>query len=83
MLTEELARQAVREPAGGHRTDSETARAPITVIGTFKEKTNSFGMSELTGETVLIPIPVLRYFTSSERIDPLYVQVRMPRMCRR
>jgi putative ABC transport system permease protein len=33
-------------------------------------------MSELTAETVLIPMTVLRYFTSSERIDPLYVQVR-------
>jgi putative ABC transport system permease protein len=48
----------------------------FTVIGTFKEKTESFGFSELSKETVLIPITVIRYFTAVERIDPLYVQAR-------
>jgi putative ABC transport system permease protein len=50
----------------------------FTVIGTFKEKGNSFGQSELNSETLLIPITVQRYFLSTERIDPLYVEVRSP-----
>ena len=48
----------------------------FTVIGTFKEKTESFGLSELSGENVLIPMSVLRYFAPIERIDPMYVQTR-------
>jgi putative ABC transport system permease protein len=48
----------------------------FTVVGTFKEKTESFGLSELTGENVLIPISVLRYFAPIERIDPMYVQAK-------
>jgi putative ABC transport system permease protein len=48
----------------------------FTVIGVFKERVESFGLSELTRETILIPITVQRYFTPVERIDPLYVQVR-------
>jgi putative ABC transport system permease protein len=48
----------------------------FTVIGTFREKTESFNLSELTGENVLIPITVLKIFTPIERIDPLYVQAR-------
>jgi putative ABC transport system permease protein len=48
----------------------------FTVIGTFKEKVTSFGFSELSSETVLIPITVIRYFTPVERIDPMYVQAR-------
>ncbi len=48
----------------------------FTVIGTFKERVASFGLSELSSETILIPISVIRYFTPVERIDPLYVQVR-------
>ncbi|HFB98993.1 MAG TPA: FtsX-like permease family protein [Bryobacterales bacterium] len=48
----------------------------FTVIGTFREKTESFGLSELSRETVLIPITLLRYFTPVERIDPMYVQVK-------
>src|SRR5208283_4364385 len=48
----------------------------FTVIGTFKERTESFGLSELSGENVLIPLSVLRYFAPIERIDPLYVQAK-------
>ena len=48
----------------------------FTVIGTFKEKTSSLGLSELSGDNVLVPITVLRTFAPLERIDPLYVQAR-------
>src|SRR5215469_17939992 len=50
----------------------------FTVIGTFKEKVSSLGLAELSGENVLIPITMLRYFAPLERIDPLYVQARSP-----
>jgi putative ABC transport system permease protein len=50
----------------------------FSVIGTFHEKVETFGQSEVERDTILIPIPVLRYFTPIERIDPLYVQVRAP-----
>ncbi|HCC57653.1 MAG TPA: hypothetical protein DEQ47_10400 [Solibacterales bacterium] len=50
----------------------------FTVIGTFREKVESFGQSELNKETILIPISVQQYFIRVERIDPLYVQVRSP-----
>jgi putative ABC transport system permease protein len=50
----------------------------FTVIGTFHEKVETFGQSEVERDTILIPIPVLKYFTAVERIDPLYVQVRSP-----
>jgi putative ABC transport system permease protein len=36
----------------------------------------SFGQSEVSKESVLIPITVLKYFTDIERIDPMYVQVK-------
>jgi putative ABC transport system permease protein len=50
----------------------------FTVIGTFKERVESFGQSELSQDTALIPYTVLRYFNSVERIDPMYVEVRSP-----
>ena len=48
------------------------------MIGTFKERTESFGLSELSGsgENALIPITVLRDFVRIERIDPMYVKAR-------
>jgi putative ABC transport system permease protein len=48
----------------------------FTVLGVFKEKTDSFGQTELSQETALIPISVIRNFATVERIDPLYVQAR-------
>jgi putative ABC transport system permease protein len=75
MLTEELAKRLYGSQPAAIGQILKLHGLQFTVIGTFKEKTSSFGMSELTSETVLIPISVLRYFTSSERIDPLYVQV--------
>ncbi len=50
----------------------------FTVIGTFREKVETFGQSEVEKDTILVPFTVLRYFTAVERIDPLYVQVRSP-----
>jgi putative ABC transport system permease protein len=50
----------------------------FTIIGTFKEKVQSFGLSELASESILIPITVMSYFIPVERVDPFYVQVRRP-----
>ena len=48
----------------------------FTVIGTFRERTSTFGFSELANETILIPMTVIRYFLPVEQIDPLYVQAK-------
>ncbi len=50
----------------------------FTVIGVFKERTSTFGFSEL-GESgaAMIPFSVQRTFEKFERVDPMYVQVRL------
>lgn len=48
----------------------------FVIIGTFKERTETFGLSELSDRTIVIPYTVLRYFTPVERIDPFYIQAR-------
>jgi putative ABC transport system permease protein len=50
----------------------------FTIVGTFREKVQSFGLSELASESILIPITVMSYFVPVERIDPFYIQVRRP-----
>ena len=47
------------------------------MIGTFKERTATFGQSEITNETLLMPISVMKLFIPIERIDPMYVQARL------
>jgi putative ABC transport system permease protein len=76
LVTERLAKRMFggQEPAVGKMV--KLHGLDFTVIGTFKEKVESFGLSELAQETVLIPITVMRYFVPVEQIDPLYVQAR-------
>ena len=74
MLTERLAKRLF---LGQSQAIGETVKLhglQFQVIGTFKERTTSFGQSEITGENVMIPITVLKYFAPLERVDPLYVQ---------
>jgi putative ABC transport system permease protein len=76
LLTEKLAKRLFGSQKGAVGNLIQVHGLQFTIIGTFKEKVESFGQSELNTETVLIPITVERYFDKYERIDPLYVQVR-------
>ncbi len=78
LLTDKLAERLYGTRSGALRQIIKLHGLQFTVIGTFKERVESFGQSELTSDTVLIPFTVLRYFTPVERIDPMYVQVRSP-----
>jgi putative ABC transport system permease protein len=76
MLTEKLARRLYGNTAAAVGQIIKLYGLQFTVIGTFKERTGTFGFSEITDETVLMPITVIKYFTPVERIDPMYVQAR-------
>src|SRR5579883_2527138 len=78
LLTEKLAKRLYGSQTAAVGQTIKVHGLQFTVIGTFKEKVESFGQSELNAETVLIPITVQQYFVRVERIDPLYVQVRSP-----
>lgn len=76
MLTEKLARRLYGSQSAAVGQRIKLHGLQFDVIGTFKERTSTFGLSELTDETILIPITVLRYFVPVERVDPLYVQAK-------
>jgi hypothetical protein len=78
LLTDQLATRMFGGRAAALSQTIKLYGLEFTVIGTFHEKVETFGQSEVERDTILIPITVLRYFTPVERIDPLYVQVRSP-----
>jgi putative ABC transport system permease protein len=78
LLTEKLALRLYGSQSGAIGETLKIYGLRFTVIGTFREKVESFGQTEVAKESILIPITVLRYFTDVERIDPLYVQVKTP-----
>lgn len=76
LLTEKLANRLFGGQQAAFGQVIKIQGLQFTVIGTFKEKVSSFGLSELAGESILIPITVMSYFVPVERIDPMYVQAR-------
>jgi len=53
---------------------------PFTIIGTFKERVNTFGQSEVTDNTLVMPYTVARYFTDAPTVKQLYFSVADPSM---
>ncbi len=49
---------------------------PFTIVGVFKERVDTFGQTEVTDETVLIPYSVGRYFTGTDDVKQLYFSIR-------
>jgi putative ABC transport system permease protein len=78
VLTQKLAKRLFGSQSAAVGQTIKIYNLQFSVIGTFREKQDSFGQSELNDETVVIPISVQKLFTPVERIDPLYVQARSP-----
>jgi len=76
LLTDQLAERMYGSRSAALNRVIKLFGLQFTVIGTFHEKVETFGQSEVERDTILIPITVLKYFTPVERIDPMYVQVR-------
>ena len=53
---------------------------PFTIIGTFKERVETFGQSEVVDNTMLIPYPVSRYFMETPSVKLLYFSMQDPSM---
>jgi putative ABC transport system permease protein len=47
----------------------------FTVIGVFRERVATFGLSEIKDESVIIPLTLMRYYTGVEVLRVLYAQV--------
>ncbi len=49
---------------------------PFTIIGTFKERVDTYGQMEIAKQTILIPYPVARYFTGTDAVKQIFFSVR-------
>jgi len=49
---------------------------PFTIIGVFKMRIDTFGQSEVSDQTILIPYPVARYFTGSDTVKEIFFSMK-------
>ncbi len=45
------------------------------MIGTFRERVDTFGQTEISEDTILVPYTVARYFTNSDEVKQLFFSV--------
>jgi len=50
----------------------------FTVIGVFKERVASFGLTEIRPESVIVPFSLIKYYTGTEFFKTFYVQADKP-----
>ncbi len=48
---------------------------PFTVIGVFRERVDTFGQTEISDDTILVPYTVARYFTPTDQVKQLFFSV--------
>jgi putative ABC transport system permease protein len=48
---------------------------PLSIIGVFKESIDTYGISEISDETMLIPYEVARYFTGTDIVKEIFFKM--------
>jgi len=51
---------------------------PITIIGVFWPRVDTFGQSEISDDTVLLPYPVARYMTGTDTVKEIFFTMKDP-----
>ena len=77
VITEPLAQIAFpnTDPIGARLRAGDLS---FTVVGVFRERVATFGLSEIQRYTVVLPLPLMRYFRGDDAVDVLYAQADRP-----
>jgi putative ABC transport system permease protein len=74
LITQELAKRVF----ANQNAVGQTVRLnelSFTVIGVFRERVETFGLSEIQRNSVVIPFPLMAYYTGEDFVSNLYVQM--------
>jgi putative ABC transport system permease protein len=71
LITQDLAREFNQDMVGQVIRGGDLT---FTVIGVFRERVSTFGQSEITQESILVPFSLLKYYQGVDYLRTLYVQ---------
>ena len=80
VITEKMALEAYGSSQAAVGRVIKLTGLPFTIIGTFKERVETFGQSEIVDNTMLIPYSVSRYFMEIPNVKILYFSMEDPSM---
>ncbi|HVT96340.1 MAG TPA: ABC transporter permease [Acidobacteriaceae bacterium] len=76
VVTEPFARALFGSPGEAIGRSFQITGIPFTIIGTFKERVETFGETEIADQTILIPYSVGRYFSGTDNVKQMYFSIR-------
>jgi putative ABC transport system permease protein len=76
VLNEPLAIKLYGTPQAAVNQDITIKSIQLRVIGVFKESIDTYGQSEISDDTLLIPYEVARYFTGTDNLKEIFFRVR-------
>ena len=75
LITQNLAVRLYGSPDAAVGHEIRLQGLPFIIVGVFRERVDTFGQSEISEETILIPHTVARFFTSSDAVKQLFFSV--------
>jgi putative ABC transport system permease protein len=75
LVTQQFAQRVFGSQRAAIGRDLKIIGLPFVIIGTFRERVETFGQSEIAGDTVLITYSVGRYFTGNDAVKQLFFSV--------
>src|SRR6202162_3321492 len=80
LITEKMAQEVYGSTQAAIGKTIKLTGLPFTVIGTFKERVNTFDQSEVVGSTMLFPYAVSPVFTKTPSVKLAYFSMEDPSM---
>lgn len=72
MITDKFARKMYGSPENAVGKDIKLSGLPFTIIGSFRERVETFGQSEISEDTLLIPYTVARFMTGNDQVKQIF-----------
>jgi putative ABC transport system permease protein len=80
VITQKMAEELFGSPQEAIGKVIKLSGLPFTIIGTFRERVDTFGQTEVVDYTLLIPYTVSRYFTDTPTVKQIYFSAADPAM---
>lgn len=78
VITDQLAERLYRSQDAATGQTIRISGVPFTVVGTFRERVETFGQSEIQKDSIVIPYTVARYFQDSDAVKELFFSTADP-----
>ena len=72
VVTQKLAEELYGSQQAALGKTVKLSGLPFTIVGIFRERVDTFGQSEVSDNTMLIPYSVIRYFQDTPTVKQLY-----------